>query len=207
MVLMSRLVCGNLFLGLLLWFQSLGPRFLGDVSWSSWIVFCATATSTLVDDSPHSPHLSKYMVLMRQASSGHSKISSYHCPARASFLLFDLILWIFLISAMLILYLTRRYISQRGVKLVLNFGWLQKRSNTPEIKGKYFPRMSSKGTPLGWKCSKGHTDWKKSFQRPELPIFRISVLTTCNSPFEQTSLVVPVSLCCFYLSAWEIICR
>lgn len=90
----------------------------------------------------------------------------------------------------------RSGISQRGVKLVLNFGWLQRRSNTPEIKGKYFPRISSKGTPLGSKYSKGHTDWKKSLQRPELPIFRISVLTTSNSLFEQTSLVVPVSLCC-----------
>lgn len=87
-------------------------------------------------------------------------------------------------------------ISQRGVKLVLNFGWLQKRSNTPEIKGKYFPRISSKGTPFGWKYSKGHTGWKKSLQRPELPIFRFSVLTTCNSLLEQTSLVVPVSLHC-----------
>lgn len=90
----------------------------------------------------------------------------------------------------------RSYISQRAVKLVLNFGWLQKRSNTPEIKGKYFPRISSKGTPLGWKYSKGHTDWKKSLQRPKLPICRFSVLTTSNSLFEQTSLVVPVSLYC-----------
>lgn len=166
------------------------------MSWSGCIVF-VTVSSTLIYDSLHSPCLSKHLVLMRQVSSGH--IQNFHFTTAQHEQCFDY-LQCFLGSFSSLLYCSvsdcRSGISQRGVKLVLNFGWLQKRSNTQEIKGKYFPRISSKGTPLGWKYSKGHTDWKKSLQRPELPIFKISVLTTSNSLFEQTSLVVPFSLCC-----------
>lgn len=192
---MSKPVCENLFLGLLR-FQSSGCRFSGTMNWSSCIVFCAVVNSALMILFQAHALLSIWC-WWEKTLPGMSKIFILTLPNTSIILMIFSNYWglsdpcyVNSVSN------CRNCISQRGVKLVLNFGWLQKRSNTPEIKEKYFPRTSSKGTPFGWKYSKGHTEWKKPLQRPELPIFRISVLTTSNSLFEQTSLVVPVSLYC-----------